>query len=357
MRILMTADGMGGVWTYALELTRALRPVGVEIVLATMGDPLTDAQRAAADAAGVAELHESDLLLEWMPDPWEDVAAAGGWLLELERYAQPVVVHLNGYAHAALPWTVPVVVVAHSDVLSWWDAVRGHEPPPEYDRYREAVARGLQAADAVVAPTAAVARDLRQHYGAGDATVIVNGRSDEGLTPAAPEPFILTSGRIWDPAKNAEAVARVAPLLSWPVVVAGEDEVPTRGVQALGRLPAYELAGWLRRAAIFALPARYEPFGFGVLEAGLAGCALVLGDIPSLREVWGDAALFVPPDDDRALADALEHLIADDAARAAYADAARQRARRFTAGRMAASYLEVYAGVIREHIAARAAQG
>ncbi len=32
------------------------------------------------------------------------------------------------------------------------------------------------------------------------------------------------------------------------------------------------------------LPARYEPFGLSVLEAALSGCALVLGDIPSLRE-------------------------------------------------------------------------
>ena len=63
----------------------------------------------------------------------------------------------------------------------------------------------------------------------------------------------------------------------------------------LGRLSAGELADWYARAAIYALPARYEPFGLSALEAALSGCALVLGDIPSLREIWGDAALFVPP--------------------------------------------------------------
>ncbi len=70
------------------------------------------------------------------------------------------------------------------------------------------------------------------------------------------------------------------------------------------------MAGWLGRASIFALPARYEPFGLLPLEAALSGCALVLGDIPSLREVWGDAAWFVPPDDRDALTAAIGSLIA-----------------------------------------------
>ena len=56
-----------------------------------------------------------------------------------------------------------------------------------------------------------------------------------------------------------------------------------------------------RCAAIYALPARYEPFRLEVLEAAAPGCALVLGDIASLRELWDGAALFVAPDDDRAL--------------------------------------------------------
>ncbi|MEB3829625.1 glycosyltransferase [Phormidium sp. CCY1219] len=57
-----------------------------------------------------------------------------------------------------------------------------------------------------------------------------------------------------------------------------------------------ELSHWYARAAIYAFPARYEPFGLSVLEAALSGCALVLGDIPRLREMWGDAAVFANPD-------------------------------------------------------------
>jgi glycosyltransferase involved in cell wall biosynthesis len=110
----------------------------------------------------------------------------------------------------------------------------------------------------------------------------------------------------------------------------------------LGTLDESALAGWLARASIFALPARYEPFGLLALEAALSGCALVLGDIPSQREVWGDAAEFVPPDDDAAIARGIEQLIASPERLAARADAARARAARYSIASMTAGYLRAY---------------
>ena len=44
---------------------------------------------------------------------------------------------------------------------------------------------------------------------------------------------------------------------------------------------------------IFVSVSRYEPFGLAVLEAAHAGCALVLSDIPTFRELWQGAASFV----------------------------------------------------------------
>ena len=76
-------------------------------------------------------------------------------------------------------------------------------------------------------------------------------------------------------------------------------------------------------------------FGLSALEAALSGCALVLGDIPSLREVWGDAALFVAPDDTDALAQALQGLIDRPAYRRELADRATKRAGLYTPRRMA----------------------
>ncbi|MFP4104326.1 glycosyltransferase family 4 protein, partial [Coleofasciculus sp.] len=114
----------------------------------------------------------------------------------------------------------------------------------------------------------------------------------------------------------------------------------------LGRLSAKEMAFWYARASIYVLPARYEPFGLSVLEAALSGCALVLGDIPSLREIWQNVAVFVPPDNRDALKDAIEGLITDSAKRDQLASLARDRALTFTPQPMAKGYLNTYQALI-----------
>ncbi len=348
-RVLMTTDTIGGVWTYALELCRALERHQVEVTLATMGAPLDPFQAAEAAALPNLQVHESAFRLEWMREPWEDVEAAGEWLLDLERRTSPEIVHLNGYCHGHLPFAAPVLVVGHSCVLSWWRAVKGETAPVEWETYYSRVARGLRAADLVAAPTAAMLRWLEDLYGPlQHARVIPNGRRPELFAPLPKDPFVLSAGRLWDEAKNVRALERVAPRLSWPVLVAGDEEHPEGGqspleaLLPLGRLSAADLASRLGRASIYALPARYEPFGLSILEAALAGCALVLGDVESLRELWDGCALFVPPDDDGALEEALEALIQDAAQRRRLARRARTRALEFTPERMAAGYLEAY---------------
>jgi glycosyltransferase involved in cell wall biosynthesis len=258
-------------------------------------------------------------------------------------------VHLNGYTHGVLPWKSPTLIVGHSCVLSWFAAVKGTAPPADWERYQQEVRRGLHAADLVTAPTEAMLTALRTHYGGFRAApVVYNGRQMGHLPPLAKQPYILTAGRIWDEAKNIAALAHVASQLSWPVLMAGEECHPEGGtvrfgtVQRLGKLAPTELALRLGHAAIFALPARYEPFGLTVLEAGLAGCALVLGDIPTLREVWDDAALFVPPDQPDALAEVLEHLIRDAWKRELMAHRARARALRYNPALMAQAYVRLY---------------
>src|SRR5947209_9534282 len=120
MRILMTTDTVGGVFTYAIELAEGLRHDGVEVALATFGRRMSRDQRRRVRAAGADVLLESSLALEWMPDPWDDVRAAEERLLELERREDPDVVHLNAFTHGAAPWRAPAVVVGHSCVCSWW---------------------------------------------------------------------------------------------------------------------------------------------------------------------------------------------------------------------------------------------
>ena len=358
--VLMTVDAVGGVWTYALDLSRALGERGVRVSLVMMGPPASDAQREDAASIATLDMYERPYALEWMDDPWSEVDEAGVWLLELERELRPDIVHLNGYCHALLPFRVPVVVTGHSCVLSWWRAVYGTDAPAKWDHYAERVADGLQSADLVVAPTAAMLSNLDFHYGPLlRRRVIANGRYATGLfatPPSSKDAIVLTAGRVWDQAKNVEAVASVAPYLSWPVYIAGEsrrpsgDSVSYDGVHGLGRLSPRELASWMGRAAIYALPARYEPFGLSVLEAGLAGCALVLGDIRSLREIWGDAAVYVPPDNRRALAGAIEDLIRDGEYRQGLATRAQARARELTPRRMADGYYSAYRDLVRARL-------
>jgi glycosyltransferase involved in cell wall biosynthesis len=347
-RILMTGDTVGGVWTYCMELAEALGAHGVEVILAALGGAPTVEQRLEACRIANLELLASDFKLEWMDDPWQDVAASGRWLLELEEEYAPGIVHLNSFGHGALAWRAPVVVTAHSCVLSWWQAVKGGAAPESWNRYRETVTATLRAADLVTAPSRHMARAVRDHYGVDGCRVIANGRNRARFHREIKQPIVLTAGRLWDEAKNVAAVAAVAPKLRWQVCIAGEDRHPAggrvefQGCTMLGRLAPEQLADWYAAAAIYALPARYEPFGLSALEAAHSGCALVLGDIPSLREVWGDAAVYVAPDDHAALADAIGELAGDSKFRAAMADAAHDRARQYTPETMADQYLDAY---------------
>jgi glycosyltransferase involved in cell wall biosynthesis len=345
----MTVDPVGGVFTYAVELARALGRHGIHMSLATMGGRLRREQTHSLARLGNVTPYESTFQLEWMGEPWRDVARAGEWLGALEARVKPDLAHLNGYVHAALAWRAPVVVVAHSCVLSWWEAVRHGPAPAQWARYREAVAAGLRAADVVVAPTAAVLRDLHRHYGAVPrARVVPNGRDPRTFPVRPKRPFVLCATRLWDEAKNVEALRAAAARLPWPVCVAGAAQSPEGqrvsldGLWALGALAPAALARWFSRAAIYALPACYEPFGLSALEAGLAGCALVVGDIPSLREVWDDAAAFVDPADPDALVETLQRLIASDEERGRLGERARARALEYSPERMADGYLRAY---------------
>jgi glycosyltransferase involved in cell wall biosynthesis len=294
-------------------------------------------------------LFESAYRLEWMADPWDDVDRAGDWLLKIAERFHPDLIHLNGYSHASLAWDAPVLIVAHSCVLSWWRAVKNEEAPARYDEYRVRVSAGLAAADLVVAPSAAMRDALALHYGKhGRCIVIPNGRDARWFVFDEKASFVFSCGRIWDEAKNLRLLDEIAPHVPWPIELAGDCQHPggstvaLRNVRCLGKLAPHEIERQLSRAAIFVLPARYEPFGLSVLEAGLSGCALVLGDIPSLRETWSGAAIFVPPDDPTALANALNSLIENRQRREHFAQRARARALGFSPHRMATEYIAAY---------------
>jgi glycosyltransferase involved in cell wall biosynthesis len=353
MQLLMTTDAIGGVWNYSLELCGAFGAHDIRVALAVLGGPPSNAQREQAGRLSNVTVHESSFRLEWMTDPWEDLARAGEWLLSLEKMTGADVVHLNHLVHADLPWQAPVMTVGHSCVLSWWAAVLGQGasagPGAEWDEYRSHVTRSLQAASCVVAPTEAALNELDRLYGPfRRAAVVFNARDRRQFTAGHKERMVLSAGRLWDRAKNVGALASVAPRLIAPVFVAGQAQSPDgntatfSNVTLLGPLDSAALASWYSRAAIYALPARYEPFGLTALEAAMSGCALVLGDIGSLQEVWGPAARYVHPEDHDCLRDTLNELIANDSLRKRSAARAMARARQFTPARQARRYKALY---------------
>ncbi|MDO9712340.1 glycosyltransferase family 4 protein [Paracraurococcus lichenis] len=351
LRLLMTADAVGGVWTYALDLAGALAPHGVETVLAVMGPRPAPDQRAAAQRVPGLRLLETDLPLEWLAGSAAEVLGSGQALARLAQQTGADLVHLNAPGPAAAAgFPVPVLVACHSCLATWWQAVRGSEMPADFRWRAELTARGYRAADLLVAPSAAFAAATRAAYRLPAAPIVVPNARQPAVASAmdAAQPFAFTAGRLWDEGKDAATLDRAAALLPFPLMAAGPLEGP-HGAQAafahlrrLGRLSTMEVAAWLAARPIFASAARYEPFGLTVLEAAQAGCALVLADTPVFRELWADAAVFVPPGDAPAFADAIHRLAMDGERRRALGVAAGERARHYGPEAQAQAMLAAY---------------
>ncbi len=340
MRVLLTADAVGGVWTHALTLARGLCARGVVVRILVLGPP---ARRA--DAAGL-DVVPLPLDLEWRDRTGPLTDAAAAILRRAAADFAPDIVHVNGYREAAAGFAVPVLIGAHSCVWTWWRACRGEDPPPDWTDYAAGVAAGLRCARALVAPSGTFLAAFEDAWGRLPWAAVVPNGTALPAPPAIPpkRPVVLAAGRLWDEAKNVAALEAVPPRLPWPVRLAG-DGGPDGGEGAtvrLGRLAPPAMSEAMEQAAIFVAPARYEPFGLAVLEAAARGCALVLSDIPTFRELWDGAARFVAPDDCAGLGRALNDLIADDAARVGLQAAALRRAGRYGAERTVDGHLALY---------------
>ena len=356
--MLITTDVAGGVWTFVEELAEGLVQRGHELgIIALGGDPDRHQRRWLTEHLHIGSF-TVEAPLEWMPEPAAGLEASVPKLREVVRRFGPDVLHLNQFFYGAQEWGVPTVVTAHSDVLSWWREVKGEAPPNDawFARYRRWVEAGLRGADARAAPTAWLARETERTFGCPPVRHIHNARTAAPWLEAAVaqrEPLVITAGRLWDEGKGARDLANAAPLIPGARIVAvgaaehpaGGDSFPTRapGVVWQQKQPAAELRRCFGRAAVYAATSRYEPFGLAPLEAALAGCALVMSDIPTFRELWDGCADFYPAGDAEALAAACNHLLVNSERRRHLAAAARERALdRFSPQRMAAEYEQLY---------------
>jgi glycosyltransferase involved in cell wall biosynthesis len=76
-----------------------------------------------------------------------------------------------------------------------------------------------------------------------------------------------------------------------------------------GHVPDEHVPGLYARASILVMPSLYEGFGFPVLESMAVGTPVLASDTSSLPEVAADAAIFFPPNDQYALASAIEDVL------------------------------------------------
>ena len=365
MRILMTTDTVGGVWTYTRELILGLLEArsDAQVLLVTLGSTASADQAAWLQAMAARyrrrfTFEATNLPLEWQADNAKAYVYAEPLLRRLAKQFVPDVFHANQFCFGALPLPCPRVVVAHSDVLGWGRAVRGDAGLEASDwlrTYQALVTEGLAGATAVVAPTEWMLGELRTHYGpVPRGSVIANGRSVDAPR-LAKKLQAVTAGRVWDAAKGMDVLEDcMSPM---PVLVAGETTAPEATYDAgrlrrrvlLGRLTETQMLDLLGESAIYLVTSRYEPFGLSAVEAAQCGCAIVSRDIHSQREVWGDDAVYFRDAD--GLCAALERLATKADRLKDMQNRAAVRARSlYTRGRMSQAYLRLYdemAGAVR----------
>jgi glycosyltransferase involved in cell wall biosynthesis len=372
MHILITADVVGGVWTYARELVTGLIGRDVRVTLVSFGEIPSLSQtnwmhRLREQSDGALDYRPTAFKLEWMQDSAADMEASADYLRRLISETRPDLLHFNQFYYGALDCDLPRLVVAHSDVVSWWVAVHGQTPPQSswLSWYRDSVSRGLEKATAVIAPSHWMLEQVERHYvQPRRASVIYNGRSPGLFNPyMSKEDRIVTVGRLWDRGKNAGLLLE-APMPA-PVAIVGarhqpgtqaswftvEDAGPSVDLQS--QQDERQMAQILARASIYAAVSQYEPFGLAPVEAALSRCALVASDIPALRELWDGAAVFFRSNDAQDLRRTLELLVRDPALRKQCADLVYRRAReRFHAVRMTDQYLSLYRALVPAAVAA-----
>lgn len=363
-RIFLTTDLVGGVWQYALDLAKAYAAQGLAVDLAVLGPPsFSPRLDEAADLPNI-EIVETGLPLDWTAGTPADAEAASAELSRLARRCGADIVHLNSAGlGCACDWPAPLVVALHSCVASWWRTVKQREVLPDDFLWRtKLVAEALRNADAVIAPTRAFAALAAEIYG-GDLPwkPIHNGRNQcVRVDMAAKNGSVFSCGRLWDEGKNMTALDEAAGLLDRPVEVAGSarhpdgDEVSFRHLRLFGELSSEDVRARLAHARVFVSTALYEPFGLGVLEAAQAGCALVLADIPTFREIWADAAVFVDPRDPEAIARAIERLASSPEECLTWSERAHSRAAVYTNQEMARATLSLYADILDRQVAGAA---
>lgn len=356
LQILMTTDTLGGVWTYSLELIKALEAYPVQFHLIGFGGYPSAGQLNELESLKNVWFYPSKLRLEWMQNP--EIEGIKKKIIEVYKEVQPDLIHFNNYIGQGDFRDIPTITVFHSCVNSWWQAVKKENAPESWNTYYKLVKKALTTTDKVIFPTQAIGQKAKEIYGfSGEPTVIYNARELSDKPEIEKENIILATGRIWDEAKNLGSLCQTATHLPWPVFIAGDSKEPgsekevclQQNVNFLGKLTSPEIEAYFFKSEIYVNPGLYEPFGLAVLEAAQAGCALVLSDLDTLKEIWEDSAIYFNPDDSKQLEIILSDLIEHPRKRKKYQEKAQSRAKAFQRKAFAKNYYQLYQEVLKPH--------
>jgi glycosyltransferase involved in cell wall biosynthesis len=375
MHVLITSDTLNGNWTYTRELASGLIARGLRVTLVSFGEIPLPENTAWMDRLQGLAYHPTAFRLDWMQEGQQHFDDASAYLCSLIKETRPDVFHSNHLCYGALPVAIPRVVVAHGDLVTWWKAVHGREPKDSawLRWYKQIIARGISEASALVAPSEWMLNTIRSTYsGCVREMVIHHGRNPILFNPyVAKDNLVLAVGRLLDPAKQVNLLTQQTHPV--PVCIVGDSDeaaepvfrAPVRaevkfsdgaaGVSLKGPQSEAEIRLLYSRAALYAGTYRYDPSGMAVLEAALSRCTLILNDIPSLRELWGPAAVYFRTNESESLAEAVRILTADVQLRRNFANRAFQRAREcFNAHRMTDNYIQLYRSVAAQKISVAA---
>src|SRR5512141_380980 len=107
MHVLVTADTVGGVWTYTRELVTGLVRRGARVTLVSLGEIPTSIQTEWMDGLRGLDFRPTAFRREWMQEAEQDLAASMEYLSSVAQEVKPDILHLNQYCYGALPVETP----------------------------------------------------------------------------------------------------------------------------------------------------------------------------------------------------------------------------------------------------------